>query len=206
MITESSVSTWIASLKAADTDAAQRLWNRYAVQLVELARLKLGNAPKGIADEEDIAQSVFRRICSGAAKGRFQDLKTRDDLWWVVLDITRKRVVDHRRRQGAAKRGGGRVVNETALVAGGRGSEDFSLDQLLCNDPTPDFFVILTEQLSRLMGLLRDDCLRKVAVSRIEGYTTREIAADLAISARSVERKLQLIRATWATELTATNA
>ena len=52
-----------------------------------------------------------------------------------------------------------------------------------------------------MLGLLRDDRLREIAVWRMEGYTVAEIAEQLGISVRAVERKLQLIRAKWAREL-----
>jgi hypothetical protein len=67
--------------------------------------------------------------------------------------------------------------------------------------PTPEFLVSLEEQHNRLLGLLRDDRLRQIAVFRIEGFTVPEIAVDLCLSTRSIERKLQLIRGVWSQEL-----
>jgi len=195
-----SVSSWIESLKASDADAAQRLWDRFAVKLVDLARQRLGSAPKGMADEEDIAQSVFRSVCRGAAAGRLNDVKSRDDLWWLLLAITRQKVVDHIRRESAQKRGAGRVVLEGA-IASESPEGAFTLDWIVGDDPTPDFIAMLDEQNHRLLSLLRDDGLRNVAVSRIEGFTIGEIAASMAISTRSVERKLQLVRKAWSKEL-----
>ena len=206
MSLQPSVTAWIASLKAADAEAAQRLWDRYSTRLVELARRKLGHAPKGIADEEDIAQSVFRNVCHGAAAGRFGDIMNRDDLWWLLLAITKKKVVDHVRRETAQKRGTGRVQSETVLAAVGKDTHRFSLDHLVGEEPTPEFLIMLEEEVSGLLASLRDDQLRQIAVWRIEGYTASEIADDLAISVRSVERKLQLIRITWSQNLAGVNA
>jgi RNA polymerase sigma factor (sigma-70 family) len=201
MAPENSVSAWITGLKTNEAVALQRLWGRYAVWLVALARRKLGNAPKGIADEEDIAQSVFRSVCRGAAAGRFEEVRSRDDLWWLLLAITKQKVVDHIRRETAQKRGAGRVQSEASLAANANDSKGFTLDQLVGEEPTPDFLVILEEQNRRLLGLLRDDRLRQIAISRIEGYTVAEIATELAVSTRSIERKLQLIRSKWARDL-----
>lgn len=195
-----SISRWIASLKAGELDAAQALWNEYAIRLTELARKKLGSVPKVVADEEDIAQSVFRSICRGAIAGRFGDVTNRDDLWWLLLAITKQKVVDYIRRETSQKRGAGRVKHEAALACE-FADNAFTLDSLVGEAPTPDFLFILQEQSTRLLKLLRDDRLRKIAISRIEGYTVPEIAADLAISTRSVERKLQLIRKAWAKDL-----
>lgn len=201
MSPESSVTTWIASLKQEDALAAQRLWDRYSARLADLARSKIKRSPLRIADEDDVALSVFRILCRGAANGRLQEVKNRDDLWWVILDLTRKKVIDLKRYDAADRRGGGRVIGEAALASGGVESRRFTLDHLMGDDPTPEFMVMLDEQFRRLLGLLRDDCLRKVAILRIEGYSVAEIATQLDMGLRSVERKLQLIRATWASEL-----
>jgi RNA polymerase sigma factor (sigma-70 family) len=195
-----SVSQWIADLKEGQADSAQQLWERYSSQLVELARRRMKSVPKRVADEEDIAASIFHSLCRGAAAGRFQDVKKRDDLWWLLLAITRQKVVDHIRRETAQKRGGGFTRLEFA-GNGNADSKDFGLDQLVGPGPTPEFVVMLQEQHERLLSMLRDDCLRQIAGYRIEGFTVAEIAEKLRLSVRSIERKLKLIRAAWAKEL-----
>jgi|GEM_PF-5776825 len=57
--------------------------------------------------------------------------------------------------------------------------------------------VIMQEQLGLLLAQLRDDTLRSVAVRRLEGFTNTEIAQELAVSERTVERILNLIRGDW---------
>ena len=200
MTNTQSVSHWLAGLKTANNDDAQRLWTRYADRLVDLARRKLGNAPKRVADEEDIAQSVFNSLCRGAAAGRFAKLENRDDLWWILLAITHQKVVDYKRRETAAKRGGGRIQWD-AMLATGLSSCDVTLEHLTSNEPTPEFLAMLDEQHSRLMASLRNDQLRAITGMRIEGYTVIEIAIKLSITPRTVERKLQLIRQRWSEEL-----
>ena len=199
-----SVSGWISRLKSGEADAAQNLWDRYARQLVALARRRLGDAPKSSADEEDVAQNVFGSICRGATAGRFANVQNRDDLWWVLLTITKQKVVDHIRHELAQKRGMGVVRSESQLNNATADDVGFALDRLVGDDPTPEFLVTLQEESDRLLRLLRDDTLRRIALFRIEGYTVSEIAADLGISTRAVERKLQLIRARWTTELSKT--
>jgi DNA-directed RNA polymerase specialized sigma24 family protein len=200
MTPTSSVSQWIAALKEGDADAAQRLWDRFALRLAELARQRLRGVPKGIADEEDIALSVFESVCRGVSEARFNDIRNRDDLWWLLLAVTKHKVVDHVRRESTQKRGAGKVVSEIDLGAQLR-DEAFSLDWLLGDDPGPDFMVALEDEHDRLLGLLRDDRLREIATLRIDGFSVPEIATYFAISTRSVERKLQLIRNAWAKEL-----
>ena len=75
-----SITRWIGNLKQGDDEAALQLWERYFQRLVQLARHKLGTTPRRVADEEDVALSVFRRLCDGAQDGRFEQLTDRDDL------------------------------------------------------------------------------------------------------------------------------
>lgn len=197
-----SVSHWISTLREGDAEAAQQLWNRYSSELVELARRRLGDAPKRIADEEDIAISVFRSLCRGAQAGRFDDIEDRDDLWWLLLYITKQKTVDYKRRETAQKRGSGHVRTEAELVKSSQCGEALLLDQLIGSMPTPEFIVSLEEQNRRLLDLLRDDILRQIAISRLEGFSISEIAEDRGVSTRTIERKLQLIRSAWSEELT----
>jgi RNA polymerase sigma factor (sigma-70 family) len=188
-------------LKSGDLAAVEALWQRYASSLVALARHRLRGVSTSYADEDDIAQSVFHNVCRGAAAGRFTGVQNRDELWWLLLSITKRKVVDHIRRETAIKRGGGSVLSETALASNSVEGSPFSFDLLVADEPTPEFLVALDEQTQRILGLLRDDRLREIAIARIEGFTVAEIADNLAISARSVERKLQLIRKTWSADL-----
>ncbi len=87
------------------------------------------------------------------------------------------------------------------LAGSGRESIGFRLDQLVGTTPTPDLLVALDEEHERLLGLLRDDQLRSIATARIEGYSVQEIAEQMGIAKRSVERKLDLIRKRWGEEM-----
>ncbi len=201
MVAAQSVSHWIAHLKDGNALAAQQLWDRYASRLVEYAHRRMKDSPKRVADEEDVAASVFQALCRGAAEGRFQNVKNRDDLWWILLAITKQKVVSHIRRETTQKRGAGWVRLQPVSNSDTDDGSGFTLDHLISNTPTPEFLVSLEEQHHRLLGLLRDDCLRQIAVFRIEGFTVPEIAVDLHLSKRSIERKLQLIRGVWSKEL-----
>ena len=194
-----SVSQWIAGLKDGDSLAVQNLWIRYSERLVRLAKKRLGNSPKRVADEDDIAQNVFHSLCRGAKAGRFTDVNRRDDLWWLLLGITRQKVADHVRKETAQKRGSSQVQTESKLNS--NESQGFFLDQLLGDEPSPEFLAILNEQNERLLNLLRDDQLRRISIWRIEGYTVEEIADILGVSTRSIERKLRLIRNAWSKEV-----
>ena len=66
-----SITEWLGRLNHGEAEAAQKLWERYAENLVDLARRRLSDVPRRAVDEEDIAQSVFASVCRAAANGRF---------------------------------------------------------------------------------------------------------------------------------------
>ncbi|WP_246196367.1 ECF-type sigma factor [Aquisphaera giovannonii] len=52
-----------------------------------------------------------------------------------------------------------------------------------------------------LLGRLGDDQLRRIALDRMEGYTTDEIAERLGCARRTVARRLDLICQIWTREV-----
>jgi DNA-directed RNA polymerase specialized sigma24 family protein len=195
---EGSVTRWIGDLRTGDPGAADQLWHRYFDGLVRLARRKL-EAVRRVApveDEEDAALSAFQSLCAGAAEGRFERLKDRDDLWRLLVVITVRKVFDQIKRQRQLKRGGGRVVSEAAL-AGVDPDSPGGFEQCIAREPTPEFAAILAEEVQKRIDSLEDENLRQVALWRLEGYSNNDIAQRLGCVGRSVERKLELIRKAW---------
>jgi RNA polymerase sigma factor (sigma-70 family) len=187
-----SVTTWIGKLKAGESDAAQHLWQRYYASLVNLARRKLGAMPKRAADEEDVVLSAFHSFCLAVDAGRFPVLENRDDLWQILVMHTARKAVDQKRYQGRQKRSVGQVAGDVAL------------EEVVGEEPDPEFAASIAEELQQLMGLLDDELLRTIALRKLEGYTNQEIADELGWGLRTVERKLAVIRAIWAEKLAET--
>ena len=104
MPTPWSVTVWIEQLKAGDAAAAAPLWQGYFRRLVGLARQMLGAAPRGVADEEDVALSAFDSFCRGAAEGRFPRLDDRDDLWQILMMLTARKALRLLRQERRHKR------------------------------------------------------------------------------------------------------
>jgi len=191
-----SVTAWIGDLKDGQTIASQKIWERYFAQLVRVAARRLGSAPRRVADEEDVAVSVFESLCRGAAAGRFKQLTDRDDLWKLLTAIAGMKAVDQIRRQTAQRRGGTNVRGDS-IVAGTDTDRAGGFDQLAHGQPTPEFLAVMDEQQQQMFAMLPDQSLRDVASLRFEGYSNDEIAKELDISLRSVERKLKVIRQIW---------
>lgn len=195
-----SVTYWLEDLKDGNEDAAHEIWDRYFQRLVKQAKRRLGNAARRIADEEDVAVSVFQSLCEGVAAGRFERLSNRDDLWSLLVAMTRMKAVDQIRRQTAKRRGGEDLRGESVMA--NRGDTSVAgFDQFLGDDPDPEFLATMEEQFRVLMNALPDESQKRVAKLRMDGYSNDEIAKTLDISIRSVERKLNVIRKTWSDAL-----
>jgi DNA-directed RNA polymerase specialized sigma24 family protein len=198
MSSTGSISQWLSQLKAGNKAAAQNLWECYFGRLVRLARKKLHGFPRRAADEEDVALSAFDDFCRCAEQGRFPQLSDRDDLWQVLVVLTDRKaikLVHHERRQ---KRGGAATGGECTIVdPHGFAAE---LEQIQSQEPTPEFAAEVAEEFQRLLARLGSKDLRSIALWKMEGYTTAEIAAKLGCVPRTVQRKLGVIRSRWARE------
>jgi DNA-directed RNA polymerase specialized sigma24 family protein len=191
MAPDGSVTRWIDRLKEGDPAAAQQLWDGYFRRMVEVARLRLRGVPRG-ADEEDVALSAFKSFCHGARAGRFPRLADRHGLWPLLVAITAHKCVDLLRREGRQKRCGG--------AGGAPRPEPIDPHTLVGREPSPEFVAQVAEQLDRLLARLDrsgDPELRAIALWKMEGDSTAEIAARLGCVRRTVERKLQVIARVW---------
>lgn len=197
------VTQWIEGLKAGDDAAVTDLWNRYFDRLVQLARQRLGTTPRRVADEEDVAVSVFRCLCAGAEHGRLAEISDRGDLWRVLVTMTLRKTIDQQRRLAGKKRGSGKVRGESVFLR--RSGEEASpgLQQFGGDIPTPQMMVIIEEEGQRLLESLEDEKLKQIALWKLEGFTNDEIAGKLCLTTRSIERKLQRIREKWSQVLEA---
>jgi len=180
-----SVTALVERLKGGDQEAVRLLWQRYYPRLVALARKKLQDTPRRVADEEDAALSAFNSFCRRAEQGQFPDLKDRNGLWALLVVLTARKAADLVKHQYREKRGGGRVQGDS-------GPGDF--DRVQGDDPTPEEAALLAEEVESLLARLRDPALRQVAVWKLEGDTNAEIAEMQGCSLPTVERRLAIIR------------
>ena len=196
-----SVTHWLGALKNGEAAAAQQLWEAYYRRLVGLARQRLGQSPRGPADEEDVAFSALNSFFEGVARGRFPQLSDRDDLWRLLVHITARKAIDQINHERRKKRRPDSVVQVWANAVLDNSDEEAGLEQVVDNEPTPEFAAQFAEEYERRLHRLNSPELRSVAVWKMEGYSNAEIAQKLGCVERSVERKLQLIRDRWAREV-----
>jgi DNA-directed RNA polymerase specialized sigma24 family protein len=193
MPTSSSVTTWLAHLKAGDAAAAEPLWKRYFAQLVELAHQHLARHVRQASDGEDVAVAAFASFCEGAKAGRFPQLADRNDLWRLLLTITLRRTRNLARHETRDKRDCRRTVRADDLFD----LPGADLDRLAADAPDPALAAEVADELRHLLDVLPGDDLRWVARDVLAGYTAVEVAGRLGCGLRTVERRLQRIRQFW---------
>jgi DNA-directed RNA polymerase specialized sigma24 family protein len=205
MTAGASVTQLIDRLKEGDREAAQRLWERYFGRLVLETRRWLRHTPRQAADEEDVALSAFDSVCRRAAQGRFPRLFDRNDLWQLLVVIAFRKTCNQIKHERARRPPGRRVVHASALAAGPGGDEGALFADLIGRGPSPALAAQTAEECRRLLAELGDDELRQVALWKLEGYTTEEIAPRMddgeGRSEATVRRKLDLIRLRWQKEV-----
>ena len=194
-----SVSKLLLEMQDGHQQAAQEIWDRFIDKLIRAADKKLKNMPRRHVDEEDVAQSAFNSFFRGAKEKRFQKLENREDLWQILAMITERKAIKVMRRELADKRGGGHVRGESVFE---HMLSDSAANPGIGNIGDSDLHLAeeFTQNVRELIESL-EASLRPVAIQRLEGFSNPEIAANLAISLRSVERKVGLIKDKWKTVL-----
>jgi RNA polymerase sigma factor (sigma-70 family) len=194
-----SVSIWIQQLKDNEEVALAELHMRYWPFLVNLARRKLGGAPRRATDEEDVAQQAFWQFCRSVRAGNFPHLVNRHDLLALLSHITACQAVNQIKHElGVKKRGAGEVKGESVLDLlrdSGDGSPR-GLEQIEDPSLSPTETTLLKDCYQHYVQALPSH-LRDFAELHLAGLTYREIAERLECTERTVDRKMALIQANW---------
>lgn len=181
-----SITLWISGAQQGDESALLRLHQRYWRQLVRMAQRRLGTSRLTGVDAEDIAQSAFWEMHLALQKGRHLDLSNRHQFLALLSRIVTCRAINEIERAAAKKRRGtgaaGSIVPSLATDATYR-----PLEKLIIAECYESF----------VNGL--PVSLRVVAELHLAGLSNRQIAAKQACIARTIDRKMKLIRSHWQT-------
>src|SRR5262249_1889050 len=132
----------MSQLRAGDDAAAQEVFQRFARQLITLARRRFGQHLAHRVDPEDVVQSAFKSFFVRHREGMFQ-LGDWNGLWSLLTLITIRKCVDRVEYFRAERRDVRREVSDP------RGEEP--LWQLaLDREPLPVESAILAETVERL--------------------------------------------------------
>jgi RNA polymerase sigma factor (sigma-70 family) len=183
MAAEGSFAELMSRLRAGDQEAASEIFTRYAYRLIALARSRLDARMRQKVDPEDVVQSVFKSFFLRQADGKLT-LDGWDELWTILTVITlrkcgRKIRYFHRQRRNNQQELSFRIDDgsDTSWLA-------------IARDPTPSEAAILEETLAELFRGL-EGRERDILELRLQGYSTREIGAQVGRTERTVQRVLK---------------
>src|SRR5262245_21714038 len=130
MSSEGSITGWLTALKSGDVAAAQPLWERYHRQLIALARQKLQSARRRVADEEDVVQNAFHSFFKGVLRGRFPQLRDRDNLWRLLVVITARKALDLLAHERSKRQGGDTPPGDSRIPPGAPEANEAAIEQV----------------------------------------------------------------------------
>ncbi len=187
-------------VKAGDDDAARSVWNLYQPAVIRLLRKKLPGHRRREFDEEDVAASAFMSFFDGLAASRFPELHDPDNLWSLLAVIAGRKAQAYLRHQSRRKRGGGRLRGESVFEEDSdscSGGINQIGDPAASADAVRDF----EDEVRELLTYLGSEDLQQVALLKLDGCSVADIATELDITHRAVQRRLAVIRQTWREKL-----
>ncbi|MEM7479161.1 MAG: ECF-type sigma factor [Planctomycetota bacterium] len=176
-------------------EAAEELWSCLFDRLKQAASSRLKNFRLRSQDEEDVALSVFNALVTGVRDNRFSKLDDNSDLLQVLLMLTKRKAIAVLRREMAEKRGGGKVRGESVfsrVLTNGNASSGIANQE----DPLDHWADYFEDDVQDMLQVL-DPTFQQIALMRFEGKSNPEIASEIGIALRSVERKIAVIREKW---------
>lgn len=188
---DGSITVLLGQLKNCPPHVLEEIWRRFFPRMTGLARRTLVSLPKCHSDAVDVAQSAFISFWHAVEARGDIELADRDELWRLLGVVTVRKARRKVRSELAQKRGGGITRSESELGCTGDAAE-FRLDRVLADVTPPEFDLCCEESLLAL-----EERQRAIAMLRLHGYSSSEIAELLECSPRSVQRAIVEIRELW---------
>lgn len=192
-----SITQVIRGFRNGNDDAARLLWDRYFARAVRLAKQRLRRLAPTAYDEEDVALSAFMSVFDDVRRKEASVDYDRDDFWTLTATITLRKtfraIRDGNRRKRNPHQDGARIVPL---------SDAEVVEALLSREPEPAETAQFAEQFQHLLQTLDKTELQQIVLSKLNGYTNVEIAAQLGRGVSSIERKLKTIRELWQASFT----
>ncbi|MEL6898236.1 MAG: ECF-type sigma factor [Planctomycetota bacterium] len=187
---EEPITHWIQCLRQGDQEAAQELWRVFFDRLKNYAAKKLGELPKRVSDEDDVALSAFHSVVRGVQDDTFKRMESREDFWQLLVVIAARKASNLHRKQ-RQRREAGESVLANAVAVNEHPMGTLQDDNLEEQDLAMYFHC--TEILEQLPGNLQT-----VVLMRMSGYSNAEIAGRIGRSMKTVEHYFRQVRAVWA--------
>jgi RNA polymerase sigma-70 factor (ECF subfamily) len=179
MTADGSFRELVARLRAGDDCAAGEVVRRFTHRLLVLAQHHLDARIRSKVDPEDIVQSVYKSFFRRQRDGQF-DLASWDDLWSLLAVITLRKCASQADYFRAERRNPEREAPGPA-AGSGTGWE------LIDREPTPVEAAALAETVADLLRAVAA-ADRPILELSLQGYTVKEICAQLGRAERTVWR------------------
>lgn len=178
-----SVTVWLRQLPAGEHEAQEMVFRRYQSELVGYAAYRLRQLGVCLVEAEDIAQEVFMNFFRRTSVGQMLNLDDRETLWLKLQRICGDRVKDARRKRSLATESAIDSIEHQSL-AGLAAVADQHFDECILSIEHSLLHRYLTE---------RSPDLPEIASLRMQGYTIDEIAEQLRMAPRTVDRRIAWI-------------
>lgn len=165
-------------LHSQDDAAAEELFERFALQLIALARRHIGDGLRHKVDPEDVVQSAYKSFFFRYGAGNLEVVNW-NSLWGLLTLITVRKCAERAAYHRAECR------NAALEVSLARGDDEAPWQDPLGREPTPLEAAVLAETVEKLLaGLDEED--RPILELSLQGYTTREISDRVGRAERTV--------------------
>jgi RNA polymerase sigma-70 factor (ECF subfamily) len=181
-----SFAEFLTRLRTGDDAAARELFERFAHQLIALARHRIATELRHKVEPEDIVQSAYKSFFGRYGEGDL-DVAGWNSLWGLLTLITVRKCAERAAYHRAECRDAAR---EVAAPPDGEGTSPL---EPCGREPTPLEAAELSETVARLFAALDED-ERPVLELSLQGYSTREISERLGRAERTVRLLREGIR------------
>lgn len=175
----------LSRVRAKDDRATQQIFQRYAHQLARLAERQMSARIARRVDGEDVVQSVFRTFFVRMERGEFE-INANDQLWKLLVQITLRKVAKQGRHHSAEMRDGRLEADDPQL-----------LSALMARVPEEADAQVMNEEIDRALGVLpanQRPAYRQLLELRLAGHSNTEIAEQLGVVRRTIERMLDRLQ------------
>lgn len=167
-------------VRAGSEDAARRILELYGEHIYRAVRRRLNRELRSRFDSGDFAQAVWASFFANREAAHRFDRP--DALIAFLARMASNKIIDECRRVGAAKRN---ISRERSLDG-----SSLAADQTIAGpEPTPSQHAIAHEQWER-MTAGQPSHYRRILELRAAGATHEEIAAELQVAKKTVQRVL----------------
>ena len=189
MAEDDSFAAWRESLGTDRNQAGIEIWNRFAARLNQLAADRIHAKVRRLVDPDDILQTAYRTFVRNCDRSAF-NLTDWAGLWGLLVTITVRKCIRANQRHLGPNRNLRRDQGLSPVWEYGSSPSALVPPS---RDPTPEEAACYSDLVEALC-LALSERERLVIALRRDRYTVPEIAEQLRVSERTIERTLAKAR------------